>query len=191
SLKSFSIFEFQKGRMIEDKIKRKLRSIVDFPRKGVIFRDITPILQDPQLCSEILEEMILSLRKIEFDVVAGVESRGLLFGFLLANRLQKPFIMIRKEGKLPFDKLSQEYNLEYGKTSIEIHADSIEKGQRVLIHDDLLATGGTVSAATQLVNKLGGIVSAFSFIVELDYLGGRENLKKATPNIISLVRYQE
>lgn len=177
--------------MIEDKIKRKLRSIVDFPRKGVIFRDITPILQDPQLCGEILDEMIRGLGKIEFDVVAGVESRGLLFGFLLANRLQKPFIMIRKEGKLPFDKLSQEYNLEYGKTSIEIHADSVEKGQRVLVHDDLLATGGTVSAATQLVNKLGGIVSAFSFIVELDYLGGREKLKKATPNIISLVRYQE
>lgn len=177
--------------MITDKIKNTIRDIPNFPKEGVMFRDITPVLKDPELCEEIVEEMMLQLKEIDFDVVAGVESRGLLFGFLLAVKLKKPFVMIRKAGKLPFDKVSQAYDLEYGSTSIEVHKDAVQVGDKVLIHDDLLATGGTVNAAKKLVQSLGATVTAFSFLIELDYLGGREKLENTSTKVISQLRYSE
>lgn len=177
--------------MIADKIRNTVRDIPDFPKEGVVFRDITPVLKDPKLCEEIVEEMILNLKEIEFDVIAGVESRGLLFGFLLAVKLQKPFVMIRKAGKLPFDKVSQHYDLEYGSTSIEVHKDAVREGDKVLIHDDLLATGGTVGAAKKLVERLGARVTAFSFLVELDYLRGRDKLENSSTKVVSQLRYSQ
>lgn len=177
--------------MIADKIRNTVRDIPDFPKEGVVFRDITPVLKDPELCEEIVEEMMLNLKEIEFDVIAGVESRGLLFGFLLAVKLQKSFVMIRKEGKLPFDKVSQEYDLEYGSTSIEVHKDAVREGDKVLIHDDLLATGGTVGAAKKLVERLGARVTAFSFLVELDYLRGRDKLENSSTKVVSQLRYSQ
>lgn len=177
--------------MIADKIKNTVRDIPNFPKEGVVFRDITPVLKDPELCEEIVEEMMINLKEIDFDVIAGVESRGLLFGFLLAVKMKKPFVMIRKEGKLPFDKVSQNYDLEYGNTSIEVHKDAVREGDKVLIHDDLLATGGTVEATKKLIERLGAKVTAFSFLVELDYLGGRDRLENTSTQVFSQLRYSE
>ena len=175
--------------MIQDKLKLEIRDIVDFPKPGIVFKDITPLLKDAALCSEMVDEIIDQLQGIEIDAIAGIESRGFLFGFLLANRLGLPFIPIRKQGKLPFKTVSESYALEYGQATIEIHEDAFEKGSRILVHDDLLATGGTVVAASKLIERLGGEIVAYSFIISLDFLKAKGRLFPFSDNIFSLVSY--
>ncbi len=173
--------------MISTKLENSLRDIADFPKPGILFKDITPILKDARLCTEVIDEFINRLEGIKIDVVAGIESRGFLFGLMLANRLGVPFVPVRKKGKLPSKTVEEPCELEYGSAILEIHTDAIHPCQRVLIHDDLLATGGTVGAATRLVQKLEGEVAAYAFVISLDFLNAREHLQKVSSNIISLV----
>ncbi|MBD3748127.1 MAG: adenine phosphoribosyltransferase [Sphingobacteriales bacterium] len=175
--------------MIEQKIKSTVRDVKDFPKEGIIFKDITPILKDQELCTEIVEAFVEQLKSIDFDVIAGIESRGFLFGLMIANRLNKPFIPIRKAGKLPYKTIQQSYDLEYGSAVIEIHEDAFKPGQKVLIHDDLLATGGTVEASSLLIQKLKGEIAGFSFLISLDFLNGKERLKNFSEINISLASY--
>lgn len=176
--------------MIEDKLKRVIRDIPDFPQPGIIFKDITPILKDAYLCTEIVESFANQVKHLEIDVIAGIESRGFLFGLMLANKLNIPFIPIRKQGKLPAKTISESYKLEYGQATIEIHDDAFPKGTKVLIHDDLLATGGTVVAAAKLIEKLEGKVVGFSFVINLQFLKGEGRLHRFSENVISLVHYK-
>ena len=175
--------------MIEDRLKAIIRDIPDFPEPGIVFKDITPILKDDLLCTAVVDAFVERLKFVELDVVAGVESRGFLFGLLLANRLGVPFIPIRKQGKLPFRTVSESYKLEYGQATIEIHEDAFPPGTKVLVHDDLLATGGTVVAASKLIEKLGGSISGYAFVISLDFLNSRGRLTRFNDNIISLASY--
>ncbi|MCC8066567.1 MAG: adenine phosphoribosyltransferase [Clostridiales bacterium] len=158
------------------KIEDYVRSIPDFPEEGVIFRDITSILQDAdglQLSIDLIQE---KLKGLDFDVVVGTESRGFIFGVPVAYNLHKPFIPVRKKGKLPCETISREYDLEYGTATIEMHKDAIRPGQKVVVIDDLIATGGTVEAAIRLIEDLGGEVVRVVFLMELAGLNGREKL---------------
>lgn len=175
--------------MIEAKIKQTLRDVADFPKPGIIFKDITPVLHDPILCAEITQALALQLADIKIDVVAGIESRGFLFGLALAQELKVPFVPIRKVGKLPYKTIQQSYDLEYGSATLEVHEDAFKPGQNVLIHDDLLATGGTVVAASKLVNLLQANVAAYSFLISLDFLNGRDRLTFFSPNTFSLAKF--
>ena len=175
--------------MIEAKIKKTLRDVADFPKPGIIFKDITPVLQDTELCKEITQELAAQLKGIKIDVVAGIESRGFLFGMSLAQLLNVPFVPIRKVGKLPFKTIQQSYDLEYGSATLEVHEYAFQAGQQVLIHDDLLATGGTVVAASKLVEQLGADVCAYSFLISLDFLNGRQQLDPFCPNTFSLASF--
>ncbi|TKC07073.1 adenine phosphoribosyltransferase [Pedobacter frigoris] len=175
--------------MIASKIKAAVRDVHDFPKQGIIFKDITPILKDPGLCKEITTALAEQLRGLEIDVVAGIESRGFLFGPSLAQLLGIPFVPIRKAGKLPYKTISQSYDLEYGSATIECHEDALLAGQKVLIHDDLLATGGTVVAASKLIMQLGASVAAYSFIISLDFLNGRQRLVPYGDQVFSLADY--
>lgn len=159
------------------KIEEYVRSIPDFPEKGIIFRDITSILQDADGLHLSIESMIKLLDGVDFDVVVGTESRGFIFGMPIAYELHKPFVPVRKKGKLPLETISKEYDLEYGSAVIEMHKDSIKPGQKVVIVDDLIATGGTIEAAIQMVEELGGEVVKVIFFMELAGLKGRERLK--------------
>lgn len=161
----------------KDSIKEKIRTIPDFPKPGIQFRDITTLLKDREGMKKTIDLLHERYRDQRIDVVAGIESRGFVFGAILAERLNAGFVPIRKKGKLPHETVSQNYELEYGTDTIEIHKDAIEKGQRVLIVDDLIATGGTALASCQLVEKLGGIVTECVFIVELPELRGKDKLK--------------
>ncbi len=174
---------------IEDKIKNVIRDVPNFPKEGIIFKDITPIMMDAQLSNEILDHLVELYKNDSIDVIAGIESRGFLFGYPLAMRLGIPFVLIRKKGKLPYEKISHSYDLEYGSATIEMHTDAIQTGQRVLIHDDLLATGGSAEAAAILVEKSGGKVASFNFLVSLDFLNGAEKLNRFSDKIINLVNY--
>ena len=175
--------------MIEDSIKKSIRDIPDFPKPGIIFKDITPLLKDQKLCSQIVEAFVVELEGLAFDAIAGIESRGFLFGLMLANRLNKPFIPIRKAGKLPFTTIHQSYDLEYGSAIIEVHEDAFEPGAKILVHDDLLATGGTVEATSLLIEKMNGVIAGFTFIVSLDFLNGEQKLKKFSENVYTLAKY--
>ncbi|WP_407431605.1 adenine phosphoribosyltransferase [Arcticibacter sp.] len=175
--------------MISTKIHSVVRDIHDFPKPGIVFKDVTPIFKDPGLCLEIVDAFAEKLSGIEIDVIAGVESRGFLFGLMLAAKLHVPFVPVRKPGKLPFTIVKKAYDLEYGSATIEMHTDAIEPGNRVLVHDDLLATGGTAVAASQLIQELGGIVAGYAFVISLDFLKGTERLKAFSPNIVSLASY--
>jgi adenine phosphoribosyltransferase len=158
------------------KIEEYVRSIPDFPEPGIIFRDVTSILQDPDglhLSIDLLQE---KLEGVEFDVIAGTESRGFIFGMPLAYNLNKSFVPVRKKGKLPCETVSMQYELEYGTAEIEIHKDAIRPGQKVVVVDDLIATGGTIEAAIKLIEKLGGEVVKVLFLMELAGLHGREKL---------------
>ncbi len=170
------------------KIEEYVRTIPDFPEKGVMFRDITSILQDAdglKLSIDLIQE---KLNGLDFDVIVGAESRGFIFGMPVAYNLHKPFVPIRKEGKLPCETVSAEYELEYGTATIEMHKDAIKPGQKVVIIDDLIATGGTVEAAARLVEKLGGEVVKIVFLMELEGLKGREKL--AGYDVESIIRYE-
>lgn len=175
--------------MLEEKIKSVIRDVPDFPKPGILFKDITPILHDHKLCSEIVDAFAEKLSVNKPDAIVGIESRGFLFGFALANKLQIPFILVRKAGKLPYKKIAFEYSLEYGTAKVEMHQDEIKKGWNVLIHDDLLATGGTAEAAAKLIQMQGGNVAGFAFLVELEFLKGSEKLSQYSENSVSLVRY--
>ncbi|MBS1531909.1 MAG: adenine phosphoribosyltransferase [Bacteroidetes bacterium] len=175
--------------MIEQQIKSAIRDIPDFPNPGITFKDITPILKDPVLCDHILEAFVQKLKHTRIDVVAGVESRGFLFGLSLACKLGVPFVPIRKAGKLPYTIRQKAYSLEYGTAVIEMHVDAFDPGQHVLIHDDLLATGGTVTAASELIYEMGGTVAGFAFVVGLSFLNGIERIKPISDNIIILADY--
>ena len=146
--------------MIEQQIKSVIRDIPDFPKPGIVFKDITPILKDPGLCIKIVDAFAHQLKNVRIDAVAGIESRGFLFGLTLATKLGVPFVPVRKAGKLPFTIKQKVYDLEYGSATIELHTDAFEPGQYVLIHDDLLATGGTALAASELIQEMGCVVAS-------------------------------
>jgi len=175
--------------MISERIKSVVRDIPDFPIEGIVFKDVTPIFKEGELCSGIVDEFADRLRGIRIDAVAGIESRGFLFGLMLANKLKVPFVPVRKPGKLPFTIVRKSYQLEYGESTIEMHTDAFEPGEHVLIHDDLLATGGTAKAAAELIEELGGIVAGFCFVISLDFLKGKEKLQESSDNIITLSSY--
>jgi len=174
--------------MIE-KLKDTVRSIPDFPVKGILFRDITPILSDSELSGFVIDRMYGNVRGYQIDAVVGIESRGFLFGMSLAQKLGIGFLPARKKGKLPYDTISVKYKLEYGMAEIEMHKDAIQEGMHIHIHDDLLATGGTAHAVAKLIEEQGGIVSSFSFLIELENLGGRKKLESFKSNIDSLIVY--
>lgn len=161
-----------------NKLKEYIRSIPDFPEKGIIFRDVTSILMDADGLKLAIDELAKCLEGMDFDVIAGAESRGFLFGMPLAYLLHKPFVPIRKKGKLPCETVEKTYDLEYGTATIEIHKDAIKPGDKVVLLDDLIATGGTMKAAAELVEELGGEVVEMLFLIELVDLKGREVLSK-------------
>ena len=175
--------------MISERLDKAIRNVSDFPIKGINFKDITTLLLDSKLSSDIIDSFINDLKGTKIDAIVGVESRGFLFGFLLANKMEIPFVPIRKTGKLPGETLKYRYDLEYGSAEVEIHKSDIKKGWNVLIHDDLLATGGTACAAAELLNQLDANVAGFAFVVSLDFLNGKRILRKYSNNIISLKDY--
>lgn len=158
-------------------VKDYITTIPDFPEPGIMFRDITTVIQDANGLKLAIDSLQKLLENVEFDVIAGAESRGFIFGMPLAYNLSKPFVLIRKKGKLPRETVSKEYALEYGTATIEMHKDAIKPGQRVVLVDDLIATGGTMKAAAELVEELGGEVVKILFLLELAGLNGREILK--------------
>jgi len=168
-------------------IEGRIRDVPDFPKPGIVFKDITPLLQDPASLARTIERMAEDSAAQPFDLVCGIESRGFIFGAALARELGKGFIPIRKPGKLPWKTAAESYELEYGKDTIEIHVDAAQGGQRVLMVDDLLATGGTMEAALKLVRKIGGVPVAACFVIELSFLNGRKRLGDLP--VHSLVRY--
>ena len=170
------------------KIEEYVKSIPDFPEKGIIFRDVTSVLQDADGLHLAIDEMQKFLEGVEFDVIAGTESRGFIFGVPIAYNLHKAFVPVRKKGKLPRETVSAEYELEYGKAEIEMHKDAIQPGQNVVLVDDLIATGGTIEAAARLVEELGGEVVKIIFLMELEGLKGREKLKGY--DVESVIHYE-
>ena len=176
--------------MIDKEIDALIREVVDFPKKGISFKDITPLLMDKNISDKIILEFKSRIMDLDIDAVVGIESRGFLYGFLLANKLGVPFIPIRKSGKLPGETIKYKYDLEYGSSEVEIHKDDIKKDWNVLIHDDLLATGGTACAAAELINLSGANVAGFTFIVSLDFLSPNKKLFKYSRNIFNLVEYK-
>lgn len=174
--------------LLEEEIKKEIRDIKDFPQPGIIFKDITPILLKPKLCTAITEAFAERASSLNIDAIAGIEARGFLFGMMLAEKMNVPFIPIRKSGKLPYETIYHEYDLEYGSAAIEMHVDACKPEWNVLIHDDLLATGGTAEAAATLISKEAN-VAGFTFLVELAFLKGAGLLKPHSDQIISLVTY--
>lgn len=168
-------------------IKDHIRDIKDFPKKDIIYKDITPLLQNPAATRDTLKEFLKYLGDQKIEKVVGIESRGFFFATLLAQELDAGFVPIRKPGKLPFKTFRESYSLEYGEDVLEIHCDAIQKGEKVLIHDDVLATGGTAAAACKLVEKMGGEIVQCNFLMDLDFLKGREKL--SSYKVVSLVTY--
>ena len=157
-------------------IEQQIRDVPDFPKDGIVFKDITPLLQDPKTLRASLEALDEATQAYDYDLICGIESRGFIFGTALAHKLGKGFIPIRKPGKLPWKTESADYSLEYGTDTIEVHVDACEGARRVLMVDDLLATGGTMGAAIELIRKIGGEPVACTFVIELSFLPGREKL---------------
>lgn len=173
---------------LSQRIDENIARVPDFPKPGIQYKDITTLFQNPELCEEMVD-VFAEFSRGKIDAVCGIESRGFLFGLLIAQKLNVPFILIRKQGKLPPPTISQSYDLEYGQATIEVQPQYITKGMRVLVHDDVLATGGTAEASAMLIEKCGGIVSQFSFIADLTFLNGKEKLSPFTNEIQSLVNY--
>lgn len=171
------------------KLKEYIRSIPDFPEQGIIFRDITSMLQDADGLALAVNKLRDEVKELDYDIIVGPESRGFIFGVPLAYAEHKPFIPIRKKGKLPCETISVEYDLEYGKGILEIHKDAVRPGQRVVIVDDLIATGGTTQAMIKLIEQLGGVVVKLCFMIELKDLKGRDKLKGYS--VSSLVSYED
>lgn len=162
---------------LSEKIKQSIRDVKDYPKPGIVFKDISPILADPGLRGEIVASLVQEFGSQKIDAIASTEARGFIFGSILAYELRCPFILIRKAGKLPYQTRSQEYDLEYGTAKVEIHIDAVQPGWRVLVHDDLLATGGTAGATADLIRSFDGIIAGFSFIINLSFLPGAKNLE--------------
>lgn len=170
-------------------LKSHIRNVKDFPKQGIMFRDITTLLKNPETFDYTLEKLLEFTKDKNINKVVGIESRGFIFGSVLAHKLSCGFIPVRKPGKLPAEKVSISYSLEYGEDKLEMHTDAIQAGDRVLVHDDLLATGGTMNAVCQLIEQLGGEIVQVSFIVELSFLHGRVKLKPY--DVRSIVNYED
>jgi len=158
-------------------LEQYVRDIENFPKEGILFKDIAPLLQNPKAVQQCLDALLHLLDGEKIDKVVGIESRGFFFGTLLAQKLNAGFVPVRKPGKLPFETISETYSLEYGEDTLEIHNDGITKGERVLIHDDVLATGGTAQAVCKLVERLGGDIVQCNFIMQLNFLNGKDKLQ--------------
>lgn len=172
---------------IEEYLKEKIRDLPDWPQEGVIFRDITTVLKDGEAHRAAIDALYDQVKDLDFTKIVAVESRGFIFGGSLAYKMGKGLVIVRKPGKLPCETLSQSYDLEYGTDTIEIHKDAIEKGERVLILDDLIATGGSSLAAIKLVEELGGVVAGLAFLIELSFLKGREKIQDY--DIFTVIHY--
>ena len=170
-------------------LEKYIASIPDYPTKGILFRDVTPLAQDGESFKYTCEKLAEYAKSVGADLIAGPESRGFIFGCPMATMLDIGFVPVRKPNKLPRETISQEYALEYGVGTLEMHKDAVKKGQKVVICDDLLATGGTVEASIKMIEKLGGIVVGCCFVIELDGLGGRDKLKGY--DVFSLIKYKE
>ena len=170
-------------------LKNYIRSIPDYPKKGILFRDITTLIKDAQAFKYTVDKMVEMTTNLNFDRVVAVESRGFLFASAVAYKLSKSLILIRKKNKLPADSYSEDFELEYGKATIEIHKDSIQKNERVIVIDDLIATGGTAKAAAKLVEKSGGKVESFLFVINLFDLGGKDLLERESYKTIALINF--
>ncbi|WP_010228881.1 adenine phosphoribosyltransferase [Gillisia marina] len=168
-------------------LSKYIREIPDFPKEGIRFKDITPLLQDSDAIKESVAQFLARIGDQKIDKVVAIESRGFLFGMLLAEKLNAGFVPIRKPGKLPADTYSEVYELEYGKDTLEIHTDAIKKGERIILHDDVLATGGTAKTACNLVKKMGGEIVQCNFLIELLFLNGRNKLNSYS--VESLLKY--
>ena len=173
-----------------EKIKSKIRTVPDFPKKGIMFRDITTLIGDAEGLGLVIEELAKRYSSMDIDIVAGLEARGFIIGGALAVKLGKGFVPIRKKGKLPYKTVFHEYELEYGTDRVEMHVDSLKEGQRVLLVDDLLATGGTSIAGAKLIEKLGGNVVEIAFIVDLPDIGGRKALDKAGYPMFAICEFE-
>ncbi len=173
--------------MTLDKLKKIIRDVPDFPKEGIIFKDITTLLQNPDAFKSAVDQLLKECKKYSVDKVIGIESRGFIFAAPIAIELNAGLILVRKPGKLPAETISETYELEYGKDSIEIHKDAVNPGDKVLIIDDLLATGGTAAATCNLVEKCGGIPVLVTFLIELTFLNGRDKLKNR--NVFTLLNY--
>ncbi len=171
-------------------IRSRIRTVPHWPKKGIMFRDITTLLKDPVGLKVCIDDFLTRYRKMDIDVIVGIDSRGFILGGAIAYELGKGFVPVRKKGKLPAETEKEEYSLEYGTDTIEIHKDAIEKGQKVLVIDDLIATGGTALAAAKLVKKLHGEVVELGFIVDLPDLGGRAKLEKAGYSVYAQVAFE-
>ncbi|MEM0939491.1 MAG: adenine phosphoribosyltransferase [Bacteroidota bacterium] len=174
---------------LEEKIKTQIRDVPDFPQPGIIYKDITPLLKDVLLSSEITDAFAKYWSKHKVDAIVGIESRGFIWGNAMAQRMELPFVPVRKKGKLPSKTYAHKYDLEYGSAEIEIHIDGLEEGMNVLVHDDLLATGGTAKAAAELVKKSKAEIAGFSFLIELSFLKGKSFLKSYGSPFHSLITY--
>ena len=174
---------------LEKKVKAVIRDVHDFPSEGIVFKDITTLLASPKLNAEVLLAFQEEAKLLNPDVIIGIDSRGFLYGNSIASFLEIPFVPVRKAGKLPYDTISISYDLEYGQSVLEIHKDAIKPGDKVLIHDDLLATGGTAEAASKLITELGGIVIGYSFLINLSFLPGTDRVTKISNNLFSIVTY--
>jgi adenine phosphoribosyltransferase len=168
-------------------IETYIRDVPDFPKPGIVFKDITPLLKSPEGLREAIAGLEAVCDPSTYDVVCGIESRGFIFGTALAYATKKGFIPIRKPGKLPHETISESYELEYGTDAVEIHTDALREGERVLMVDDLLATGGTMSAALALVRRIGGEIAACAFVIELGFLGGRDKLGEVRTHSLMIV----
>ena len=162
---------------LSEKIRSTIRDVEGYPKPGIVFKDITPVLADPVLVGGIIQEMVNLYRDRRIDAIAAIEARGFILGGMLAHALGCAFIPVRKAGRLPYETRRQQYSLEYGTAEIEVHRDAILPGSRVLVHDDLLATGGTACAAGQLIKALGGNIAGFCFLINLGFLPGAKNLR--------------
>ncbi|MEY5047917.1 MAG: adenine phosphoribosyltransferase [Bacteroidota bacterium] len=172
-----------------EQIKSVIRDVPNFPKEGIIFKDLTPILLNPELCTSICDLLVEQIKPLQPDALVAMDSRGFWFGLMVANKLGIPMIPIRKAGKLPYKTVSTEYALEYGTAKVEMHEDVIQQGWKVLIHDDLLATGGTAEAASRLITQQGASVCGYSFLVELDFLEGKQKLTPYSKEVHSLIHY--
>ena len=170
-------------------LKEYIRSIPDYPKKGILFRDITTLIKDSRAFNYSIDQIVDISNKLKFDKIAAIESRGFVFASAVSYKLKKPFIMMRKKNKLPAEKISVDFQLEYGQATLEIHKDSINDGEKILIIDDLIATGGTAEAAAKLIEMSESKISAFIFVINLFDLGGSDNLQKKGYNVECLIDF--
>jgi len=174
-----------------DYLRSRIRTVNDWPRAGVQFRDITPLLQDPKSFRVLIDCFVHRYMDQQIDVVAGIDARGFILGSVIAYELNRGFVPIRKKGKLPFDTVAEEYELEYGSATVELHTDAIQRDQRVLLIDDLIATGGTMLAAARLIQRLGGVIVEAAAIVDLPELGGSQRVRAAGISLFTVCEFGE